>query len=60
MHNTFIPKPCSKEAVTIRLEIETLAHINRLAFRLDMSRNQFLNQCIYQALQNMKPQEENE
>lgn len=55
MHNTFIPKPYSKEAVTIRLEIEPLEHINRLACNLDMSRIQFLNQCVYFALKHMNP-----
>lgn len=54
----FLPKPYKKEQITIRVENRTLAKIDSLASKYHLSRNEFINQCIDFALDNMNSQEE--
>jgi predicted transcriptional regulator len=42
----FIPKPYSKEPITIRIEAEKIAKLDILANRYDMSRSEFICHCI--------------
>ena len=42
----FIPKQYKKEPITLRIDIEKLKEIDRLAAQYDLSRSAFINQCI--------------
>ena len=53
----FIPKQYKKDAITIRLPQDKLETIDRIAAEYDMSRNEFINQCIAFALRHMAPPE---
>lgn len=55
----FIPKQYKKEAITIRVEYDILEKIDRLAGVYDISRSEFINQCIHFALEHM-PEENQE
>lgn len=46
----FIPKPYKTEQVTIRLPIELLEQIDKIAGKYDLSRSAFINQCVEYAL----------
>ena len=46
----FIPKQYKKEAITVRISSDKLAEIDRQAAQHDMSRNEFINQCIDYAI----------
>ncbi len=54
----FVPykKPTSVEKVvaTIRVDLKTLEEIDTLASKIDISRNELINQCIEYALENLK------
>ncbi len=49
-------KPTSVEKVvaTIRVDLKTLEEIDKLAGKIDISRNELINQCIEYALDNLK------
>ena len=49
----FIPKQYKKEPITIRIDFEKLERIDRLASRYNLSRSEFINQCINYALAHM-------
>jgi uncharacterized protein (DUF1778 family) len=40
----FIPKQYKKEPITLRIDIEKLKEIDRLAAQYDLSRSAFINQ----------------
>lgn len=50
----FIPKPYKKDPITIRLSPEKLDKIDALAAGYDMSRSEFINQCIDFAIKSME------
>ncbi len=50
----FSPKKYDREVTTIRIPKETLEIIDKKSAEYDMSRNEFINQCIVYALQNME------
>lgn len=43
-----------KIVTTIRIDNETLAEIDKIANKIDVSRNELINQCIKYALDNLK------
>ena len=49
-------RPTSNEKIvaTIRIDTETLDEIDNLASKIDVSRNELINQCIKYALDNLK------
>lgn len=49
----FSPKKADKEVTTIRIPRDVLEQIDRQAAVADISRNEFINQCILYALHNM-------
>ena len=49
----FIPKQYTKEPITIRIGPDKLAQIDALAAKFNMSRSEFINQCIDYALNNL-------
>ena len=49
----FIPKQYTKEPITIRISPDKLAQIDTAAAKFDMSRSEFINQCIDYALKNL-------
>ena len=44
--NYFIPQKPDKEVISIRLPSELLKQIDENAAKADISRNEFINQCI--------------
>ena len=48
-----IPKKPEKEVISMRISSELLATIDEKAAKIDISRNEFINQCIRFALENM-------
>lgn len=50
----FVPKKEEKEVISMRLPGTTLEQIDAAAAAADMSRNEFLNQCIRFALDHMQ------
>lgn len=55
----FIPKRYSKEPITIRISLEKLELIESLAVKSNMSRSEFINQCIDFAIKNMPDKDDN-
>ena len=51
---TFKPKPYKNKQITIRIDYNTVSKIDKLAANFQISRNDFINQCIVFALQNME------
>ena len=49
----FIPKQYKKDPITIRVNFEKLEKIDNLATRYNLSRSEFINQCIDFAIKNM-------
>ena len=49
----FIPKQYPKEPITIRIAPDKLAQIDAFAAKFNMSRSEFINQCIDYALNNL-------
>lgn len=49
----FSPKKADKEITTIRIPKEILDQIDAKSAEYDISRNEFINQCILYALKNM-------
>lgn len=56
----FIPKKSGKEVISMRISSDTLAIIDEKAAQFEISRNEFINQCITFALDNMKGSDKNE
>ena len=50
---TFEPKKPEKEVISLRLDSRMLEEINSWAIEIDISRNEFINQCIDFALKNI-------
>jgi len=53
----FIPKKPDKEVISIRMPSDLLEAVDKNAAKTDISRNEFINQCIQFALAHL--QEEN-
>ena len=51
--SNFIPKPYKKDPITVRINCKKLEHIDKLATSYNLSRSEFINQCIDYALENM-------
>ena len=55
--NDFIPykksTPVEKVVATIRIDLKTLEAIDNLASKIDVSRNELINQYIEYALENL-------
>ncbi len=47
-----------KVVISIRISEEKLAHIDKLAYKVDISRNELILQCIDYALKNMEIKKE--
>ena len=43
-----------KIVTTIRIDSETISEIDKVANKIDVSRNELINQCIRYALDNLK------
>lgn len=50
----FTPQKPDKEVISIRLPSELLKEIDANAGKADISRNEFINQCIVFAMSNMR------
>lgn len=46
----FVPKQYKKDPITIRVDFEKLETIDRCAAQYNLSRSEFINQCIDYAL----------
>ncbi|MBE6990613.1 MAG: CopG family transcriptional regulator [Ruminococcaceae bacterium] len=53
----FIPKRSEKEVISMRISTDKLAAIDGKAAQYGISRNEFINQCIDFALQNLEDEE---
>ncbi|MCM1544215.1 MAG: ribbon-helix-helix domain-containing protein [Ruminococcus sp.] len=51
--SNFVPKQYKKDPITIRIDYEKLERIDKLAQEYNLSRSEFINQCINFALDNM-------
>ena len=49
----FLPKKQQKEIISMRISSDTLREVDRKAAAADISRNEFINQCIMYALNHM-------
>ena len=54
----FIPKQYKKEPITLRIDIEKLKEIDRLAAQYVLSRSAFINQCIDYSIEHMRSDSE--
>ena len=54
----FLPKKADKEVTTIRIPRDVLGQIDAKSAEYDISRNEFINQCILYALRNMEDNQE--
>ncbi len=50
----FVPKPYKKDPITIRIDVEKLERIDKLARKYNLSKPKFINQCIDYALDHIK------
>lgn len=50
----FIPIKSEKVVISIRLENEKINKIDELASKIDISRNELINQCLDYALNNLE------
>nr|WP_122012770.1 ribbon-helix-helix domain-containing protein [Maliibacterium massiliense] len=50
---SFIPKPYTKEGVTVRIDVDKLAKMDSLAAAYGLSRSAFINRCIDYAIEHM-------
>ena len=50
----FSPKKTEKEVISVRISAELLKEIDEKAGNADISRNEFINQCIIFALAHME------
>lgn len=51
----FKPIKQEKTVISIRLDVDTLKNIDELSNNIDISRNEFIIQCIDYALKNLHP-----
>lgn len=56
--NFFIPKKSNKEVISIRIDLDILEVIDKKSADVGISRNEFINQCIDFALENMEEEQE--
>ena len=56
----FLPKKVEKEVISMRIPTEVLAVLDSKAAAFEISRNEFINQCIIFALENMDESTANE
>lgn len=54
----FLPQKKDKEVISIRIPSNVLKTVDEKASEVDISRNEFINQCILFALQNMADNKE--
>lgn len=54
----FLPRKPEKEVISMRIATNLLAEVDAKAAAFDISRNEFMNQCILFALANMEQTEE--
>ena len=54
----FLPRKADKEVTTIRIPKDILEQIDIKSAHYDISRNEFINQCILYALRNMEETQE--
>ncbi|MBP3941538.1 MAG: ribbon-helix-helix protein, CopG family [Christensenellaceae bacterium] len=52
--SVFSPQKPDKEVISIRLPAELLRTIDENAARVDISRNEFINQCIVFAIEHIE------
>lgn len=52
--NVFLPKKPDKEVISIRIPSDVLRVVDENAAKVDISRNEFINQCILFALEHME------
>ena len=52
--SNFKPTKPEKTLISIRLDSDTLKTVDEIAVKTDISRNEFIVQCIDYALKNMK------
>lgn len=50
----FTPKKPEKEVISIRIDVKLLEQVDSEASKADISRNEFINQCILYALDNLQ------
>ena len=50
----FTPSKPDKEVISMRISSSVLATVDRMAAKYDISRNEFINQCITFALENIE------
>ena len=50
---TFLPKKQDKEVISIRLPLKLLQEVDKESAKVDISRNEFINQCIEFALKHI-------
>lgn len=50
----FVPKKQDKEVISIRISSEMVRTVDAQAAKFDISRNEFINQCILFALEHME------
>lgn len=55
----FLPKKIEKEVISMRIPTDTLAELDTKAAAFNISRNEFINQCITFALKNMDDSQNN-
>ena len=53
----FSPKKQDKDVISIRIPVELLKTVDEESAKADISRNEFINQCIVFALKNLKENE---
>ena len=53
----FIPHKTEKEVISIRLDSELLKTVDAAAENAQISRNEFINQCIAFALNHLSPRD---
>ena len=53
----FIPKKQDKEVISIRITSDLLEAVDKNAAKCDISRNEFINQCIHFALEHLQADE---
>lgn len=53
----FVPKKDEKDVISLRISVRLLEVIDRKAAEIDISRNQFVVQCIEYALAHMEDEQ---
>ena len=58
MMEVFMPKKPDKEVISIRIPSDLLNDVDKYAAESDISRNEFINQCIIFALNHLPNKEQ--